>query len=376
MKKSYKKILVFQTIIFITLFLNSFVSNILKGYNFVLLLIILLLVFKFLFGFERDRHVYTKDIIFEIFIYLLIFFILYYLFGLVIGFAKTADYYNWYGLKTFIIPLIITIILKEILRYMMLQKIGDNKLLLLTTYILFVFIEISDAIYYNGFNSAYKIFLFIALTLLPALVGNCVYNYMSKRVGYKPVIIYLLITQLYLYLIPIVPNPNEYIMSLIRLFLPVILGYRIYKLFLKNKDVMIKRDYNKKSIMPLLTTALLTSIVIYFTSGYFHYYAVAVASGSMNPGIKKGDIVIVEKIDKKYSELKIGDVIAYTHNNVTVVHRLIKIVKIEDKYYFYTKGDANANPDGYAIEEAMVVGKVNVKMPYIGYPTVWLNEMW
>ena len=81
-------------------------------------------------------------------------------------------------------------------------------------------------------------------------------------------------------------------------------------------------------------------------------------------------------IDKKYSELKIGDVIAYTHNNVTVVHRLIKIVKIEDKYYFYTKGDANANPDGYAIEEAMVVGKVNVKMPYIGYPTVWLNEMW
>ena len=58
-----------------------------------------------------------------------------------------------------------------------------------------------------------------------------------------------------------------------------------------------------------------------------------------------------------------------------VVHRIVKIEKVNDVYYFYTKGDNNANEDNYAIKEEMVYGIVKVKIPFVGIPTVWLNEM-
>ena len=92
-------------IVFLIFILNSFISNILGGYNFTIFLLLSLIFFKILFGFEKDRHRYTKDIIYETLIFLLTFFVLFYLFGVIIGFAKT-NYLNWYSMKTFIFPLI------------------------------------------------------------------------------------------------------------------------------------------------------------------------------------------------------------------------------------------------------------------------------
>ena len=45
-------------------------------------------------------------------------------------------------------------------------------------------------------------------------------------------------------------------------------------------------------------TGIITIILVYLTSGYFHFWAIAVASGSMSPKIEKGDVVIIEKLDE------------------------------------------------------------------------------
>ena len=191
MKKSYKKMLTYQMIVFLIFILNSFISNILGGYNFTIFLLLSLIFFKILFGFEKDRHRYTKDIIYETLIFLLTFFVLFYLFGVIIGFAKT-NYLSWYGIKTFISPLILSIILKEILRYMMLKKCEENKFLSIITLILFIVMDVTEAIYYGNFNSNYNIFTFIALSLLPAISSNIMCNYITKQTGYKPTMLYLL----------------------------------------------------------------------------------------------------------------------------------------------------------------------------------------
>ncbi|MBR6690954.1 MAG: signal peptidase I [Bacilli bacterium] len=373
MKKSYKKMLLFQIIIFFIFLLNSFVSNILGGYNFVVFLLLSLVIFKFVFGFEKDRHRYTKDILFEVIIFLLIYFVFIYLLGVIIGFAKTGDYYNWYGLTTFILPLTLTIILKEILRYMILKKSEGNKLLLIISIIIFTFLDVTEAIYYNKFDSGYNIFIFIALSLFPAISSNIVFTYITKKTGYKPIILYLLITRLYVYLIPIVPDLNEYLTSIVGLILPIILLTRVYQFFEKEKDADVERDYKKKNLGSIIIPAVLMVVIVYFTSGYFHYYALAIASGSMDPKIKKGDVVIVEKIDDKYDTLEVGQVIAFKHSGVVVVHRLINIIEEDGHYYFYTKGDANKTEDNYVVEEEMVIGTVNLAIPYVGLPTVWLN---
>lgn len=374
MKKSYIKMLIFQFVIFSILALNSFVSNILRGYNFVICLVLTLIAFKFIFGFERDRNRYTKDIIFEIIIFLMIFFVLFYLFGIVIGFARSGNYLNWYGFKEFIIPTTLFIILKEFFRYMMYKKCEGSKLLISTLFVLFVFIDVSDAIYYNKFDSGYNIFMFIALTLLPAISNNVVATYMTKLVGYKPIILYLLVMGLYMYIIPIIPNPNEYITAIIRLLLPIFLVFRVRRFFERDKEKEIDRDYKKKSLSTLIVPIATTIIMVYFTSGYFDYLAVAIASGSMETKISKGDVVIINKMDNNYDTLKVGDIIAFKYNGVTIVHRIINIVEEGKNYFFYTKGDANSQPDNYAISEEMVTGVVKVIIPYAGLPTVWLNE--
>ena len=82
----------------------------------------------------------------------------------------------------------------------------------------------------------------------------------------------------------------------------------------------------------------------------------------------------VKKINDNYGELKEGQILVYKYNSVVVVHRIIKIVKDKDKYYFYTKGDANGSEDNYDIPEENVIVTTNVTLPYLGLPTVWLNE--
>lgn len=375
MKKGYKKLLIFQLILLVIFIFNSFVSSILTKYNQIIFLILVLVIFKFVFGFEKDRHRYTKDILLETVIFLLTYFIIFYLFGIIIGFAKTNNYYTLSGFRDFIIPLVLLIILKEFLRYMVLTKSDGNKILTITTIILFIILDVSNAIYYNSFSNNYDSFIFVSLTLLPAISNNIVCTYVTKNTGYKPAILYLLSIELYQYLLPIIPNPNEYLLSIIKLLVPILYGFSIYRFYKKDKDEIISRDYKKRKINSLIPALIISVVAVYFTSGYFHYYMVAIASGSMTPNINKGDVALIEKIDGNYEKIKEGQVIAYKYNNVIVVHRVIKIIKDDDSYYFYTKGDNNSEADNYAIEEQMIIGVVNIKIPYIGIPTVWLNSL-
>ena len=217
--------------------------------------------------------------------------------------------------------------------------------------------------------------MFVALTLLPSISTNIICSSLTYRVGYKPNLVFLLIINLYQYLLPIIPNPNEYISSLIRFLLPVILGYKLRGFFSLVEDEDIERSYNKKIMISLIIPIMIVVILVYFTSGYFKYYAVAIASGSMEKEISKGDIVIIKKIESKYNELKKGQIIAYEYNGIIVVHRIIKILKDDGEYFIYTKGDANNEPDNYVVEQKMIIGIVKIKLPYMGLPTVWLNEL-
>lgn len=375
MKKGYIRLLIFEIFVFLILILNSFAENILSGYKMVIFLLILLGIFKISFGFERDKHRYVKDIVLETIIYLFIFFIIFYLLGVFISFARVEGYYTWYGLRTMVIPVVLTIIFREILRYMVMCKSEGNKLLLILSCIMFIFIEVTTTIYYTNFSTKYSSFLFIAITLLPAISSNIVFSILTLKVGYKPIILYALVIGLYRYLFPIIPNPDEYLTSIIMFLVPVFYGYRMYKFYDKVKDKEIERDYNKRRVGYLLGPTILIIILVYFTSGYFHYHAIAVASGSMTPNILKGDIVVIEKIDGDFSKLKKGQVIAYKYDNIVVVHRLINIIEEKGTYYFYSKGDANESEDNWVITEDMIIGIVNVKIPYLGLPTVWLNEL-
>ena len=374
MKKSYLKLVIFNIVLIVFFILNSFIWNILNYKSSVILLIVLLLFEKFLLGLEKDNHRFLKDIIFNILIITLTFFILFYLFGLVIGFVRTTNYYTWYGFSNIIIPYILVIVLKEFLRYQLISKSGNNKKIIVLLFFTFLLFDITSGVKIMSWNSHYSVFMFFATTILPAISTNITCFYIAKKVGYKPNILWLLIINLYGVLLPIVPNTGLYVGTMIKFLFPLIFLYNVYAFFnFKKGDVPLRdRKVIASFMVPGAIIFILT--IVYFMSGYFRYYAITIATGSMIPNIYKGDIVVIDK-KIKLADLKEGQVIAYNHDKRIIVHRLVNIEKVGDTFYFYTKGDANNAKDNYIIYEDMIIGVVISKIPYVGLPTVWLNEL-
>ena len=355
---------------------NSFVFRKLETTGLNIIMLLSLVVFYMILGFEKDRHRYVKDVILEIVIFLIAFFLIYYLFGIIIGFAKNTNYFTIKSFLNIIIPIILYIFIKEFLRYQLLKKSSESWILIVLTCVFFIIMDNVIALesHILGFNR--DTFLLIAVSILPSITENILCTYLGIKEGYKPGIVYLLIINLYKYLMPIVPNPSEYLYSLIFLIIPILLLKKIINWYKSDRTDALEREYyhqRKRTLVIFLPLIICAFCLVYFVSGYFRYYAIAIASNSMIPNIYKGDVVIV---DKYFKDIKQGDILAYNYDNKVVVHRVYKIINTNGEYYIYTKGDANQDYDKYKITQDMFVGIVKAKLPLIGYPTVLLNERW
>ena len=374
MKKSYIKLIIFSFAFILFFLLNSLKFQFLNQTILNIILILLLGLTYFLFGFEKNRKRYWKDIVLEIIIVLISFFLMYYLLGIFIGFAKTKNYLTITSFKKFIFPIFIYIILKEYLRYQLIMKASEEKKLIYLICIFFIALEntIPFSIHPLSFNQ--EMFLFLALTFIPSVTENILCTYLTLNFGYIPGIVYLLIIKLYFYILPLIPNPNEYIYSMVFFLLPVFVLFRIKNWQQKDRTNPIEREQqNKSGLIYYLPALIITIVLVYFVSGYFKYYAIAIASNSMSPCFYKGDVVI---INQKYQNLNQGDIIAFKYEGTVIVHRIHQMIKTKNEYFIYTKGDANRNPDNYKITKDMILGVVKCKIPYIGKPTVLLNEYW
>ncbi len=109
---------------------------------------------------------------------------------------------------------------------------------------------------------------------------------------------------------------------------------------------------------------------------------IAVVEGkSMFPVLREGDIVFAYKPPP--NEIREGDVIIYEHKGRYIIHRVIEVIKQDDRYYYVTKGDNNLFKDMYyvpGVPYEYVKGKVFeldgfvFKIPYIGHFTLWIHS--
>ena len=93
----------------------------------------------------------------------------------------------------------------------------------------------------------------------------------------------------------------------------------------------------------------------------FGYGASVVLSGSMEPALSVGDLLIV----RSAPAYQPGDVVVYQAERMAVVHRLLST----DGETAVTKGDANTAKDA-PIAVTAIKGKVVSVIPLLGYP-VW-----
>ncbi|OHA88894.1 MAG: signal peptidase I [Candidatus Zambryskibacteria bacterium RIFCSPHIGHO2_02_FULL_43_14] len=91
-----------------------------------------------------------------------------------------------------------------------------------------------------------------------------------------------------------------------------------------------------------------------------------VKSGSMEPFIKTGSIVVI----KPASVYNVGDIITFGEDSsisYPTTHRIISISEIQDKILYQAKGDANEEPDPTSVKKNDVIGKVIFTAPNVGY---------
>jgi signal peptidase I len=99
------------------------------------------------------------------------------------------------------------------------------------------------------------------------------------------------------------------------------------------------------------------------------YKTYVVLSGSMEPAIHTGAVIMARPVSP--ASLQLGDVIVYNRTDVneTVTHRIVE--KHDDssgKPTFVTKGDANSSPDSWTVQySGNTAGRVRLSIPYVGY---------
>ncbi len=92
-----------------------------------------------------------------------------------------------------------------------------------------------------------------------------------------------------------------------------------------------------------------------------------VLSGSMEPAIPVGSVVIVKPTVASY---KIGDIITFGKDKkgeIPTTHRIVEMRVDNGTMVYVTKGDANNDRDADEVREDEIIGKVLVDLPYVGY---------
>lgn len=159
-----------------------------------------------------------------------------------------------------------------------------------------------------------------------------------------------------------------------------------------------KNEYFKTAIMVILIIAIVSGF--WFGSQWTlntPYPALAVASGSMckiqymhcdgwshpfTPTLHVGDLIIVQGInpkDIKAEPYPYGDIIVFHRPGADsqgdlIVHRAIGSETISNTIYFRTKGDGSTSPDSWKVPEDLVVGRVVLRIPWIGHIALFMHE--
>ncbi len=127
-----------------------------------------------------------------------------------------------------------------------------------------------------------------------------------------------------------------------------------------------------------LAIAVMVTAMLTYLAPHFGWRVDLVSSGSMEPELKTGSLVITRPVEPQ--EVVVGDIIVFSPNGVTlgeneVTHRVIGIEEASP-LYFKKKGDANDNPDPFTVPARNLVGRICFKAHYVGYIAGFLKTPW
>lgn len=108
------------------------------------------------------------------------------------------------------------------------------------------------------------------------------------------------------------------------------------------------------------------------TAQLFGYRCFSVASGSMEPTLQIGDLIITKEKSKK--DIKVGDIISFKDGDSTITHRVIKVISQNGEILYQTKGDNNNVSDEKNIKYEDVEGVYVDHIPELGKMYIYIQK--
>ena len=122
----------------------------------------------------------------------------------------------------------------------------------------------------------------------------------------------------------------------------------------------------------LLLILIISGSLFTIISPFFGWRTEVVISGSMEPAIQTGSVVIVRPLGP--DTIRKGDIIMFSSLDMRslTTHRVVD-VESEQQLRFITRGDANNNPDINPVVPSQIVGIVAFTIPYLGLLTQFIK---
>lgn len=370
MNRDKFKIYVLEFALFFFLLFALFESNIITRSILALVLFVYMFLCIFLLKKRNILPIYHKQVMILMIVFSFIYLAVFYLMGLYFGYYNSTVQLSWWSFWNYILPLGVIIVSSEIIRRILLSQKGKKPKVLVFTIMVLI-----DLIIYTGvydLTNLNDLLAVIGFIFFASIACNLLYNYISIRFGSKGIIIYRLVTVLYAYFIPIIPDVYIFFRSILRMVYPYLIYLVIDYTYAKRNLIVDYVDQRKKVVSTTLLVIFAT-LVSMLVSCQFRFGILVVGSGSMTGAIDKGDATIYEKY--KGQNIRVGDVIIFKDGGVNIVHRVIDIKEINSQKRYYTKGDANQEMDEDYVLEKNIEGITKFRIRYIGYPSLWVRDI-
>lgn len=372
MKKSLKQLLTIQIFMLLVIITGFFYGSIFENNLEVLFLLVSFIALYSVFKIDLKNDYKYKQILKIVITCLLFYFVFIYVAGLFTGFAKTIYTFNFNNFIYNIIPTIIYIILMECIRTIYINKSNNNKIIIILSCIIFILYDSFSKYYLYDFKVSDELYEYIGLIVLTSIARNIFLTILCSKSNVINCVIYRIITEIYIFLVPIVPNFGPYINSVLEIALPLIIGLILIRPPIRILTSPKKSKYSRT--LSVVITAILLLIVL-LNSGFIKYQMFVIGSNSMNTYIYRGDVIIARRTNnKEIKNIKKGEILVFRYNNKIISHRVYKIIKRDNKLYFKTKGDNNDQVDDNIVKEKDIIGTVSFRIKYIGLPSIWLRE--
>jgi len=370
MKIDRFKIYFLELFLFTFLLFTVFGLNIITKTKLAIVLFLYMILCKIILKKRKSLPIYHKQVTILLVIFALIYLAAFYLMGIYFGFYEATVKFSLWSIKKYIIPLMVIIISSEIIRNtLLIQKGKKSKGLALLIMVLI------DLIIYTGIydlNNLDDFLTVVGFIFFASFSCNLLYNYISIRYGYIGIIIYRIITVLYVYFIPIVPDVYVFFKSVLRMVYPYLI-YLVLDYTYEKRNFIADYVDQRKKMLNTTFLVIFATIVSMLVSCQFRFGIIVVGSGSMTGALNKGDATIYESYNNQ--DIKEGDVIIFKKDDIRIIHRVIDIKKINGQVQYYTKGDANQQMDEGYVTRSEIVGITLFRIKYVGYPSIWIKDI-